>query len=412
MKQITVDYINMGGVNIMSRIKVVAVAGERSIAKEILEAVISILGQDIDGKCLSAKEFTGDSGDVDLVVCLSSRVNDLSGKVPADKIVGIELVPDNRFYIEMIKIPKGESVYFLANTKRSAEMIWKYCQQAGIDHLYFEPLPWDELDESEIGKHLLPAKNIMTADSIIDVVNRKFRQYISTDANMVIMKRVANLKTICNLMQWATLFAHRKILIKVTNNTDVLAQKLQSITAIAQQISSNIKKESGGFDKLKQKMEQSMSQLEQVKQKSQMLYDTTKNIGEVTNTISYISGQTNLLALNATIEAARVGDAGRGFMVVAKEVGKLANESQESTTSIRKSINEIKSCVDQVVPDLQGLNDEMNKNQTFLEEMVQASIDSSQSILTVFTSLEEIRNLSEELTNEMMLLADTSNTCL
>ena len=71
------------------------------------------------------------------------------------------------------------------------------------------------------------------------------------------------------------------------------------------------------------------------------LEEKSKQIGQIVDAISNISGQTNLLALNAAIEAARAGEAGRGFSVVAEEVRKLAEQSQNAAKQITGLINEV-----------------------------------------------------------------------
>lgn len=62
-------------------------------------------------------------------------------------------------------------------------------------------------------------------------------------------------------------------------------------------------------------------------------------INELTESILAISEQTNLLALNAQIEAARAGESGKGFTVVANEVRKLAESSEETVSEIQKIVS-------------------------------------------------------------------------
>jgi len=72
----------------------------------------------------------------------------------------------------------------------------------------------------------------------------------------------------------------------------------------------------------------------------------SSRISEITETMTRIATQTHILALNAAVEAARVGEAGKGFNVVAAEVQALARSSRAASNEIKALIDESVGIID------------------------------------------------------------------
>jgi methyl-accepting chemotaxis protein len=67
----------------------------------------------------------------------------------------------------------------------------------------------------------------------------------------------------------------------------------------------------------------------------------SRQIGVIVAGLKDLAEQTNLLALNASIEAVKAGERGRGFSVVATEMGTLAEQSKASAGEVRTILVDI-----------------------------------------------------------------------
>lgn len=97
--------------------------------------------------------------------------------------------------------------------------------------------------------------------------------------------------------------------------------------------------------KTKSGVKDSGEQMNELLDAMREMFSLSKEIRSINDTISDIAFQTHILALNASIEAAAAGAAGKGFSVVADEVGQLASKCGEAasctTALIERTVNAI-----------------------------------------------------------------------
>lgn len=163
---------------------------------------------------------------------------------------------------------------------------------------------------------------------------------------------------------------------KITGSVQATLQECQESSRFVDSVRDSIHGLNQNVDDVVDNMEQMMEISKETSDKLQhymeMMHSTMDEIGEIehsarqteslvenlesgmndisgfADTIAGIASQTNLLALNASIEAARAGEMGKGFSVVAEEVGVLAQNSKQASDAIAEIIQKIVALLEKV----------------------------------------------------------------
>lgn len=183
--------------------------------------------------------------------------------------------------------------------------------------------------------------SLVNVESTSTGINQVFNEMEQMSASME--ETSASLTQIDDIMEQMT--KTMQDLFQNSKNGEILSERIQKEALIVKD------KAIADKEEVKTKTEQMAVSLNQKIERSREV----KEIAKLTDEILNIASQTNLLALNASIEAARAGEAGRGFVVVAEEITKLAAGSAKTAEQIRKISDLVIHAVEELSSESEGM---------------------------------------------------------
>ena len=95
--------------------------------------------------------------------------------------------------------------------------------------------------------------------------------------------------------------------------------------------------------------------------KLSVISERAANINLVVTTITKVADQTNLLSINAAIEAEKAGEYGLGFLVVAREIRRLADQTAVATLDIERMVKEMQYSVSAGVMEMDKFSEQVRQ---------------------------------------------------
>jgi methyl-accepting chemotaxis protein WspA len=166
----------------------------------------------------------------------------------------------------------------------------------------------------------------------------------------------------------------------------------------------------GGMDGTMQKLAAATAS---ISAKLSTIREKSADVGAVVTTITKVADQTNLLSVNAAIEAEKAGEHGLGFLVLAREIRRLADQTAVATLDIERIVKETQAAVAAGVMEMDKFSDEVRQGVagvgvvgTQLSEIIGSVEDLSQRFDEVAEGMRRQAQGAKQINDAMVNLAD------
>ena len=140
-----------------------------------------------------------------------------------------------------------------------------------------------------------------------------------------------------------------------------LLKTMNEVNKVASETASMASEGQGSLVEMGRSMRQLADSTTSIGAKLSVISERAAHINLAVTTIAKVADQTNLLSINAAIEAEKAGEYGLGFLVVAREIRRLADQTAVATLDIERMVKEMQYSVSAGVMEMDKFSDQVRR---------------------------------------------------
>ena len=140
-----------------------------------------------------------------------------------------------------------------------------------------------------------------------------------------------------------------------------LLKTMNEVNAVATHTATMAGEGQGSLAEMGRSMRQLAESTNSIGSKLSVISERAAHINLAVTTITKVADQTNLLSINAAIEAEKAGEYGLGFLVVAREIRRLADQTAVATLDIERMVKEMQYSVSAGVMEMDKFSDQVRR---------------------------------------------------
>lgn len=193
-----------------------------------------------------------------------------------------------------------------------------------------------------------------------------------------------------SIVDFKSIEAAANVLFTVVNALAKNGYNQIKLDMVSKRLANNFMQVSATIEELSASALNITSQQEELNSEITQVEVVTKQINSTLDAIKTLATQIKMLGLNTSIESARAGNAGKGFLVIAKEIKNLAENSKKTAHSISDLTTKIQESVTGTIKN-SNITLKTTKEQSTAMEEVSKSIQDSVHIV------DQLNNMMEDL---------------